>query len=333
MTEVRKEEYGRIIHACRENGISFCFALHPQLASPRPLDPANHEDLEQFFQHYAWAQSQGVRWFSICLDGTSWGPAGPAACGESHSRFVNSMLERLQAKDPDVQLLFCPVACWADGTNPEHRAYLESLARDLNADVYIFWNGDGIVTPRVTRIAAENYKSIVKHRLFLWDNYQVNDGSPTLHLGPLSGRDPDLCEVIDGYLSNPMCTQNQINRVPLATCADYAYNPWAYKPSRSIGQSILRFGSDAAQQSVLKDLVEAYPGFIVAGGGTGTNPVRGKFAALLSGRESRAAALELIKHMEDILARLADSFPQKYPATRKTVEEDIHWMKKQLNGK
>ena len=35
----RKEAYGKIIRICRENRIVFCFALHPQMASPRPLDP------------------------------------------------------------------------------------------------------------------------------------------------------------------------------------------------------------------------------------------------------------------------------------------------------
>src|ERR1035438_1649978 len=179
-------------------------------------------------------------------------------------------------------MILCPAAFWGDGTNPEHHASLEALARHMHGDVYVFWNGDSIVTPRITRVAAESYKSVVKHRLFLWDNYPVNDGSPTMHLGPVSGRDSDLCEVIDGYLSNPMHTQNQINRLPLATCADYAYDPRNYNPARSIGQAIVWLGKTSEQQHVLKDMVEAYPGFIVAGGASGTNPVRGKFGKLIA---------------------------------------------------
>ncbi len=331
MTEVRKAAYARIIRACRESGIMFCFALHPQLASPRPLDPGSAADFERFYQHYDWAQSQGVRWFSVCLDGTSWGPAGPAACGTTHARLVTTVLERLRAEDDQAQLVFCPVACWGDGTNPEHHAYLEALAQDLHGEIYIFWNGDSIVTPRITRVAAESYRSVVKHRLFLWDNYPVNDGSATLHLGPVSGREADLCEVVEGYLSNPMCTQNQINRIPLATCADYAYNPRAYNPARAISQAILRFGRTRPQQQVLKDLVEAYPGFIVAGGGTGTNPVRARFGSLVAGAGSRPAALALCRHMEDVVERLARYFPTSFPATKKTVAHDIAWMRAELS--
>ena len=168
---------------------------------------------------------------------------------------------------------------------------------------------------------------MVKHRLFLWDNYPVNDGSPTLHLGPVSGREAELCEVVDGYLSNPMCAQNQVNRLPLATCADYARNPHAYNPARSIGQAIVWLGKTRAQQGVLKDLVEAYPGFIVAGGGTGTNPVRARFGSLAA---DRAVRHEFIRQMENIAARLAKLFPSRFLATRKTVLDDVRWMKQQL---
>ncbi len=330
MPEARKAAYARIIRTCRENGIAFCFALHPQLASPRPLTLGRAGDLEQFYQHYAWAQSQGVEWFSICLDGTIWGPSGPAASGTAHAALVNAVFDRLQAENGKAQLALCPIACWGDATNPEHHAYLDALARDMHPEVYVFWNGDGIVTPRVTRVAAESYKSAVKHRLFLWDNYPVNDGSATLHLGPVSGREADLCEVVEGYLSNPMCSQNQINRIPLATCADYAANPATYNPARSIGQAILRLGKTQPEQQALKDLVEAYPGFIVAGGGTGTNPVRAKFGSLLAQDGERSAVQGFIRQVEDISSRLAKLFPAQFPATRKTVLDDVLWMRQQL---
>jgi hypothetical protein len=303
--------------------------MHPELKSPRPLDPSKKEDLAKFFQHYAWAQGQGVRWFSICLDDTSWGAGGPAACGAAHATLVNQVFDRLEAEDNGVQLIMCPTAFWGDGTNPEHQAYLGVLARQMRPEVYVFWNGDGIVTPRITRVAAESYKSVVKHRLFLWDNYPVNDGNPTLHLGPLSGREPDLCNVIDGYLSNPMCAQNQSNRIPLATCADYACNPRAYNPGRSIGQAILRLGKTAAEHQALKELVEAYPGFIVAGGGTGTNPVRARFGSLLADPGLGSPARDYLRQIEDLSKRLARLFPDRFPATRKVVREDLEWMKKQ----
>jgi AraC-like DNA-binding protein len=330
MSMEQKQAFSQIICKCRDNNVTFCFALHPFLGCSQAFDPASTEGLEIFYQHYSWAQAQGVQWFCVCLDETSWGVTGPARCGATHASLVNGIIKRLRASDSDAQLILCPTAFWGDGSNPEHRAYLGGLARELHPDVYVFWNGDAIVTPRITRVAAENYKHVVNHRLFLWDNYPVNDGNPTLNLGPLSGREANLFEAIDGYVSNPMCTQNDINRIPLATCADYASNPRGYNPARSIDQAILRFSKTNAQQQVLKDLVEAYPGFIVAGGGTGTNPVRAKIGGLLAKHGSVSAAREFISQIEDVSSRLAKLFPGRYAATRKTLSDDIEWMRQQL---
>lgn len=330
LTEERKKKFSKIIASCEQHGIAFCFALHPQLASPRPLVHGNATDLKAFFQHYVWAQSQGVKWFAVCLDDTSWGKDGPVKCGVNHSQLVNVIFEKLQAKDNQAKMIFCPASFWGDGTNPEHAAYLNSVARALNPDVFVFWNGDAIVTPRITRVAAQSYKTVIRHRLFLWDNYPVNDGSPTMHLGPLSGRESDLCEVLDGYLSNPMCSQSQINRLPLATCADYANDPTAYKPARSIGQAILRFGKTPSEQMVLKELVEAYPGFIVAGGGTGTNPVRAKFGGLLNQDRTLAAGRKFVAQMEDLAARLRRVFPGGFHDAHRTLLADVEWMKAQF---
>jgi hypothetical protein len=179
-------------------------------------------------------------------------------------------------------------------------------------------------------MAAQGYKTAVRHRLFLWDNYPENANSPTMHLGPLSGREPDLCDVVDGYLSNPMCSQNQINRIPLATCADYANDPQSYKPARSIGQAIVRFAQSGPQQSVLKELVEAYPGFIVAGGGAGTNPVRAKLAGLLAQDRTQTLAIKFITTMQELAVRFKKLFPAQFLDARKTLLNDIEWMKAQV---
>ena len=331
MTKAMKSAYASIIHECQKQGIIFCHSLHPQLASPRPLEPRNAKDIDAFYQHFAWSQGEGVQWFSICLDGTNWDSAGPHAGGVVHAALVNKLFGRLKANNPDAQFVLCPLACWGDGTNPEHRAYLEALALEMDPQVYVFWNGDSIVSPRITRVAAESFKNIVKHRMFLWDNYPVNDNNPTLHLGPLRGREPDLYEVIDGYISNPLCSQNQINRIPLATCADYAFNPQNYDPSRSIGQAIVRLAKNKIQEQTLKDLVEAYPGFIVTGGATGTNPVRAKLANILARSDYQSDALNLIERIEGITTRLTKFFPQRFAATKKTLQDDVGWMKQQLS--
>jgi hypothetical protein len=44
MTDEKKEAYAKVIRTCRDNGIIFCFTVHPQLGSKRPLDPNRNRE-------------------------------------------------------------------------------------------------------------------------------------------------------------------------------------------------------------------------------------------------------------------------------------------------
>lgn len=332
MTPERKAAYKKVIDACNKNGITFCFAFHPQLNSPRPLDFDNTNDFELFFAHYAWAQSQGVHWFSVSLDDVSWGKGGPESGGKRHAQFVNSIFSRLQRSDPSAQMIFCPGPYWGDGTDLKVRPYLEALAHDLNPDIYVFWTGDSVVTPKITRAAAESYKRIVGHRLFLWDNYPVNDANPTMHLGPVSGRDATLCDIVDGYISNPMATQIEINRLPMETCADYAFNPRGYNPERSEFQAITNLAATSSQQDALRALVSLYPGFLVTGGGTGSNPVRDTFNSIASAGNDGAIS-NYIQSVKQIASDFESAFPNRFLDARLTLLADIDWMNAKWQGK
>jgi hypothetical protein len=144
----------------------------------------------------------------------------------------------------------------------------------------------------------------------------------------LDGRETGLCEVADGYMSNPMGIQNEINRLPLATCADYAANPGAYDPSESIGQAVRLFGHNRAQREALRQLVEAYPGFIAAGGGTGGNPVRKKFLELRA-KSGAPAAEQFRRQIQDLADRLSRAFPRQFDDAKQSVAADVAWMKGQ----
>jgi len=313
--------YEQVIAECQKYGVNFCFCMNPQLFSPDPLDPTSDADFQLLWQHYHWAQTRGVKWFCIALDDIS----GVPIIGEQHAQLCNRMLARLRATDPQAQLIFCPTWYWGNGS--EGRSYLEALGATLHGDVYLFWTGDSVVPLQITTAAAAAYKAVVNHRLVLWENYPVNDGASTLHLGPLVGRDPALSELIDGYMSNPMYPQNESNRLPLSTIADFAYNPVAYDPVRSIGQAIAHLADTPEQQLVLRDLVEAYPGMMLyecGEFGTGYNPVRQRFTRIASRSPAQQAAY--IQHIESIALRLESLFPGQFQATRATILADVAWM-------
>jgi hypothetical protein len=331
LPDAKKRAYEKVVHECQRQGIQFCFSMNPNLHSQRMVNDGSPESFEQLYKHYAWMQGLGVKWFNLSLDDATQG-----VNASSQARVANELFHRLRVKDPSAQMIFCPTWYWGDGTGTKQKPYLETLARELDPDMYLFWTGTSDVC-KVTRRDAETYRRICGHRLFLWDNYPVNDGRPTMHLGPVVDRDPDLCDVIDGYISNPLHTQNQINRLPLATCADYAYNPRAYDPARSIGQAILLLAATQAQRETLRDLVETYPGMLICSNDskyrTSFNPVRFQFQRVLGQPNSRQESLGYVEHLQAISDRFKQEFPGAYGPAKETIDDDIAWLLQQLAAK
>lgn len=325
--EEKRRDYERVVKACQQHGIEFCFAVNPNLTSKRILRYDSAEDLDALWQNYEWMAGLGVNWFSVCLDDISNGidPKGQA-------RAVNALYRRLKTRNPKARMIFCPTIYWGMGEKASEAEYLDALGAELDRDVYCFWTGDAVVG-RISRPAAEEYRRRIGHRLIVWDNYPVNDSAPTLHLGPVTGRDPDLCVAAEGYMSNAMCPQNEINRLPLLTIADYAYNPWNYDPGRSIGQAILQLTDSPAQREALSSLAEAYPGMLLYNGGTGLNPVREQYNRLSSSPHSRYIAQGYVRQMAELAERFGRSFPERYADARKTLEADVAWMKAAFEAK
>ncbi len=334
LTEEKKRSFEEVVRACRRNGIQFCFSMNPNLKSDRPFDYKNPRDFDALWQHYAWMQGLGVKWFNIALD-----DIGTQIDAEGQARVLNEILRRLRARDPGAQLIFCPT--WYAGTGDAGREthatlgagdtpgvrYIRTLARKLDPDIYLFWTGPEVRPLAIRRSDAEKFRALAQHRLFVWDNYPNNNQTPTLDLGPLTGRDPQLGEVVDGYISNPMGFENEANRIPLLTIADYTWNPRAYDPERSIGQAIVHLGSTAEQRVALRDLVELYPGRLWDGSTRGDwNSLRVRFRqAMDAGRKAEAAALLL--RAEETSRRLAKAFPREFVPARNVLDADIQAMR------
>jgi hypothetical protein len=290
------------------------------------VDYTSEADLEALWQHYAWMQSLGVDWFNLQFDDIS---AGIDAAGQA--RVTNLLLERLRQRNPQAEMVFCPTYYWGTGEGEVAEAYLRTLARELHPDVYVFWTGPQVVSRTIPRAAAAKYRELVGHRLFIWDNYPVNDGAPTLHLGPLTGRDRDLCAVVDGFMSNPMHKENESNRIPLLTIADYAYNPWDYDPARSIGQAIVHLAARDEQRETLRELVEMFPGMILFDQGTGYNPPLVRLQDIVGTPHSRWLAELAVGHVAGLLERLAAQFPGQYAAERDTLGLNLRAMRLMLD--
>ncbi|MEW5901555.1 MAG: beta-N-acetylglucosaminidase domain-containing protein [Acidobacteriota bacterium] len=331
LPEDKRKGFEEVVRACRQNNIQFCFSMHPQLFSERPLEVGSEEDFEKLWQHYAWMQSLGVKWFNLCYDDIGVEGQDKSVLGEIHAGLVNRLLGRLREKTTGAQFIFCPTYYAGCGETPEAGAYLRALGRTLHPDVYLFWTGDGVVTPKISAQCARAYRNIAGRRLIIWDNYPVNDRTPTLHLGPVSGRERGLAEVALGYMSNPLSPQNEINRLPLFTSADYAINPRAYDPWRAIGRSIVSLAENETQRQALKSLVELYPGMLVYGDTrTSFNPVMERFRGLLRAPGGRDEAVVFVRRVEEALKQLSMAFPDQFARTKATIAGHIAAMQREL---
>jgi hypothetical protein len=328
LPEEKKKAYEKVVRACQANGIEFCLSVNPVFGSERPIDYRKDADLDALWQHYDWMLSLGVHWFGLTFDDIT---SGIDAAGQA--RVANAFLVRLRARDPKANLIICPCYYWGDGQEPQAAAYLDVLAAKLHPDVFAFWTGDAAVRAGITRSGAESFKNRIRHRLIIWDNYPVNDARPTMHLGPLTGREPDLGEVCYGYMSNPMCTEVEANRIPLLTCADYAWNPQDYDPARSIGQAILRVGRTSEQRAVLRDLVELYPGMLLYDKGVAWNPVLERMQGLIAIPHSRHLPRLYLGYVQEVARRLEKAFPGQYAAERATMARHIATMREMYRTK
>jgi len=315
----KREGFEEVVRACKKHGIEFCFSMNPQVRSTRPLSYDSEKDIDDLWAHYAWMQGLGVKWFSLCVDDIGQGddPHGQA-------KVVAEILRRLRATDPGAQMIFCPTHYHGWGTGD---AYLATLSLELPEDVYVFWTGPQIISLSIPTECAKSYRNAIKRRLIIWDNICANDAAPVLHLGPVSRYDASLCEVADGYIFNPHHPQNEINRIPMLTCADYAYNPWAYDPKRSIGQAILHLADTPGQRQLLKDLVELYPGRTALRGRTHCrSPLINRFYTVFDEPKGIEEAEAILAQVKGIATRLQAEFPGRYAATLETIQYHISQM-------
>lgn len=344
LSSKKKEAFGQVIRSSRQHGIKFCFSMNPNLASDRPFEYGNAADLEALWKHYAWAQKLGVQWFNISLDDVHTGIDGSA-----QAHLLNTIYGRLREHDRQAQLVFAPT--WYAGTgetgvetaatlgatvpgskrNPGIE-YTEQIARELDSDIYLFWTGPLVCSLEVDPAQVRAYRSLSKHRIILWDNYPVNDRAPTLHMGPLTGRSADLPSEVHGYMSNPMASEDQANRVPLLTIADYAWNPEQYDPVRSIGQSILHYSQRPSDREALRQITELYPGRLWDGSTmTGWNSLRERFKEEIAAR-NHSGAEGLVAKAKGVLSQMQSGFPDRWSSGWDVLQQDVAAMTQEVVG-
>ncbi|MFC7341213.1 beta-N-acetylhexosaminidase family protein [Saccharopolyspora griseoalba] len=233
-------EVQELIGQAQRHHVRFTYALSPG-NSICYSDPAHFQALLAKLQVM---YDSGVRDFSLPLDDisyTSWNCSGDqqaygAPSEEAAGRAQADLLNRVQHEFVDTHpgstpLQFVPT----EYSDVEDSGYKTAIREVLDPRVLVMWTGDGVIPPRITVEDARKAEQVWGRKLFLWDNYPVNDfdgSAGRLLLGPYAKRQNGLSEQLTGAVVNPM-NQAAASKVVEIGAADFAWNDEKFDPKRA----------------------------------------------------------------------------------------------------
>ena len=221
------------VAVAREAGVEFVYALSPAL----DIRYTSEADFDAVVGKLRQVAGAGVRRFALLFDDAPdvltdpgdvarYGGSDAVALARAHADLANRVARWLGRRRAKLAFIvptdYAGTAC---------SAYHEQLRTDLRRRLPVGWTGGGVLSATVTAAEARARTRCLRRPVVLWDNIPVNDTvlSNNLHLGPLTGRDATLPQVLHGYLLNPM-TQAHASLVTLGTAAAYLRAPQAYEP-------------------------------------------------------------------------------------------------------
>ncbi|MFF2407027.1 beta-N-acetylglucosaminidase domain-containing protein [Streptomyces sp. NPDC058092] len=253
-------ELGELVRRATANHVRFTFAVSPG-QSICYSDPAHRKDLDAKLQAM---YDLGTRAFSIPLDDisyTRWNCAGDkAAFGEpgrqaaarAQADLLNDVQHTFIATHPGAQPLQMVPTEYGDLTDT---AYKQTLRTTLDPAIEVMWTGTDVVPPSITDQQAEGAAKLFGRKVFVWDNYPVNDYGNTsgrLLLAPYDKREAGLSAHLTGIVANPM-NQPYASKVAVFGTADFTWNDTAYD-ARANGRRAMAYlagGDRAATEALL----------------------------------------------------------------------------------
>ena len=227
--------------ACAHLDMRFGFGISPGL----DIIYESEADRRTLLDKLEVLAAVGVNWFLLLVDDIPMQP-GLAPRQADLAAAVGAAL-------PDVALTICPTEYV--GTRPSQ--YLADLSAGLPPGVDVMWTGPTVCSPRITVDDAKGWSSVLGGRPpLVWDNFPVNDAMMTnsLHLGPYTGRDAGLVDIVGGVLCNPM-TQAHASKLALATAAAFLADPDGYDEQTAWETAITDVGG--ARAVPLRTLADA----------------------------------------------------------------------------
>ncbi|MGW4234875.1 beta-N-acetylglucosaminidase domain-containing protein [Streptomyces sp. NPDC004980] len=265
-------ELGELVRRATANHVRFTFAVSPG-ESICYSDPADRKALKDKLQAL---YDLGTRAFSLPLDDidyahwncegdrAAYGEPGRGAAGRAQVDLLNDVQRTFVATHEGTWPLQMVPTEYSDFGDT---AYKKAIRDTLDPEVEVMWTGVGVVPERITNAQAEQAATAFGRKVFVWDNYPVNDFGNTggrLLLAPYDKREAGLSEHISGIVANPM-NQPYASKVAVFGAADFTWNDRAYDAGRNWhnAMSYLAGGDREATRAllVLGDLEHMAPTF------------------------------------------------------------------------
>ncbi|MEU4231607.1 beta-N-acetylglucosaminidase domain-containing protein [Nonomuraea sp. NPDC026600] len=279
-------ELGELVARADANHVRFTFALSPGV-SICYSDQADRDILKRKLQAL---YDLGARAFSIPLDDisytrwncaadeTAYGTAGRTAAAKAQVDLLNDLQRDFIAGHDGAQRLQMVPTEYGDLTDT---TYKQTIRASLDPAIEVMWTGTDTVPPEITNAQAEKAAELFGRKVFVWDNYPVNDYGNTsgrLLLAPYDKREGGLAAHLSGIVANPM-NQPYASKVAVFGAADFTWNDRAYDAGKSWPRAMayLAGGDKAATEALLVfgDLEHIAPTF----GGTPWQPQAPELAA------------------------------------------------------
>ena len=253
-------ELGELVERARANHVRFTFAVSPG-TSICYSDPADRNALTAKLQAM---YDLGTRAFSIPLDDISYtrwncdsdraayGEPGRQAAAKAQVDLLNDVQRDFIATHDGAQPLQMVPTEYGDLTDT---SYKRTMRETLDPAVEVMWTGTDVVPPEITNKQADAASELFGRKVFVWDNYPVNDYGNTagrLLLAPYDKREAGLSEHLSGIVANPM-NQPYASKVAVFGTADFTWNDRAYdaRTSWPRAMSYLAGGDREATEALL----------------------------------------------------------------------------------
>lgn len=253
-------ELDELVQRANANHVRFTFAVSPG-GSICYSAPEDRKALKAKLQAL---YDLGTRAFSVPLDDISYtrwncegdkaayGEPGRQAAAKAQVDLLNDVQRNFIATHDDAQPLQMVPTEYGDLTDT---SYKKTMREALDPAVEVMWTGTDVVPPQITNEQADAASKLFGRKVFVWDNYPVNDFGNTsgrLLLAPYDKREAGLSEHLSGIVANPM-NQPYASKVAVFGTADFTWNDKAYnaKSNWARAMAYLAGGDREATEALL----------------------------------------------------------------------------------